>query len=62
MSDQDRISCHNIKTISSRQVMRVKKNIIGWSNTKLSKLISQELYGRQYGELLMRSWDLNGFK
>ena len=62
MSDQDRISCHNIKTISSRQVMRVKKNIIGWSNTKLSKLTSQELHGRQYGELLMRSWDLNGFK
>ena len=42
--------------------MRVKKNIIGWSNTKLSKLTSQELYGRQYVELLMRSWDLNGFK
>ena len=62
MSDQDRISRHNIKTISSRQVMRVKKNIIGWSNTKLSKLTSQELYGRQYVELLMRSWDLNGFK
>ena len=42
--------------------MRVKKNIIGWSNTKLSKLTLQELYGRQYVELLMRSWDLNSFK
>ena len=42
--------------------MRVKKSIIGWSNTKLSNLTSQELYGRQYVELLMRSWDLNGFK
>ena len=62
MSDQDRISCHNIKMVSSRQVMRVKKNIIGWSNIKLSKLTSQELYVRQFGELLMRSWDLNGFK
>ena len=62
MSDQDRISCHNIKMVSSRQVMRVKKSIIGWSNTKLSNLTSQELYGRQYVELLMRSWDLNGFK
>ena len=28
MSDQDRISPYNINTISSRQVMRIKKNII----------------------------------
>ena len=27
MSDQDRISTYNITTISSRQVMRIKKNI-----------------------------------
>ena len=27
MSDQDRISPHNINTISTRQVMRMKKNI-----------------------------------
>ena len=27
MSDQDRISPNNISTISSRQVMRIKKNI-----------------------------------
>ena len=27
MSDQDRISPYNIHTISSRQVMRIKKNI-----------------------------------
>ena len=27
MSDQDRISPYNIITISSRQVMRIKKNI-----------------------------------
>ena len=27
MSDQDRISPYNINTISSRQVMRIKKNI-----------------------------------
>ena len=51
MSDQDRISPYNINTISSRQVMRIKKNInkgiISWSNTKFSKLTSQELYGRQ---------------
>ena len=27
ISDQDRISPYNINTISSRQVMRIKKNI-----------------------------------
>ena len=27
MSDQDRISPHNINTVSTKQVMRVKKNI-----------------------------------
>ena len=29
-SDQDRISPYNINTISSRQVMRIKKNINWW--------------------------------
>ena len=51
MSDQDRISPYNINTTSSRQVMRMKKNtskeIISWSNTKFSKLTSQELYDKQ---------------
>ena len=51
ISDQDRISPYSINTVSSRQVMRIKKNInkgnIGWSNTKFSKLTSRELYGRQ---------------
>ena len=51
MSDQDRISPYNINTISSMQVMRIKKNlssgIISWSNAKFSELTSQELYGRQ---------------
>ena len=64
MSDQDRISPYNINTTSSRQVMRIKKNIIlgiiNWSNPKFSKLTSQELYSRQQGELLMRSWELKG--
>ena len=44
ISDQDRIPPYNIKTISSRQVIRMKKNIswgiIGWSNTRSSKLTS----------------------
>ena len=61
MSVWDRISPYNIDTISSKQVMRIKKNInyriINWSNTKFSKLTSEELYGRQKGELLMRSWE-----
>ena len=45
MSDQDRISPYNINTISSRQVMRIKKNInegmISWSTTKFSKQHSE---------------------
>ena len=49
MSDQDRIFPYNVSTISSRQVMRINKNIslgtIGWSNTKFSNLTSQEQYG-----------------
>ena len=51
MSDQDRVSPYNIGTISTRKVMRIKKNInyeiISWSNTKFFKLTSQELHGRQ---------------
>ena len=42
MSDQDRISPYNVNTMSSMQVMRVKKNInyviISWSYTKFSEL------------------------
>ena len=62
VSDQDRISPYKVITISSRQVMRIKKNInwgiISWSTAKFSTLTSQELYGEQEGELLMRSWEL----
>ena len=43
-SDQDRISPYKINTISSREVMRIEKNInhgiISWSNTKFSELTS----------------------
>ena len=43
-SDQDRISPYNINTVSSRQVMRIEKNInygiISWSNAKFSELTS----------------------
>ena len=63
-SDQNRISPYRINTLSSRQVMRIKKNInkgiTSWSNTKFSRLASWELYVRQGGELLMRSWEWKG--
>ena len=46
MSDQNRISPNNINTISTRWVMRIKKNInlviISWSNTKFSELTLYE--------------------
>ena len=42
--------------------MRIKKDInkgiISWSNTKFSKLTSQKLYDRQYGELVIKSCEL----
>ena len=64
MSDQNVISLNNINTISWKQVMWMNKNInegiTSWSNTKFSKLTSVELYGRQLGELLMRSLELKG--
>ena len=41
-SDQDRISPYNTNTISTRQVMRVKKTInlgiVSWSNNKFFEL------------------------
>ena len=50
MSDQDRISLYNIITISTRQVMRIKKainlGIISWSTT-----IIRIIHGLQLGEL-----------
>ena len=51
ISDQDRISPHNINTKSRRQVMRSKKGIdlriISRSNTNFSEVTSEELYSRQ---------------
>ena len=42
MSDQDRIFPDNVNTISTREVMRIKKNtnfgITSWSNSKFSDL------------------------
>ena len=60
VSDQDRISPYYIYAISCRQVVRIKKNInygiTDWSDTKVFKLTQWESFGRQWGELLMRSW------
>ena len=51
MSDRDTISPYNTTTMSSRQTMKINKNIskgiINWSDIKFSELTSQELYGRQ---------------
>ena len=56
MSDQDRIFPYTTNTISSKQVMRIKENInqgiIGWFNTKFSKLTPEKLYGYQWEKLL----------
>ena len=54
-----------LPTISNQhQLMRIKKNInegiINWSNNKFSKITPKELYSRQWGELLLRSWELKG--
>ena len=53
MSDQERISPHNIKTISSGQlikVMGVKENInygiMTWSKSKFCRITSDELSGK----------------
>ena len=52
MSVQDRISPYNINTVWGRLVVRIRTikdqlRVISWSNTKFSKLTSQELYGIQ---------------
>ena len=48
MSDQDRISPFKINTISSKQVMRIRKSInkgiTSWSNTKFSKLLTRTVW------------------
>ena len=44
MNDHNIISPYNINAMSSRKVMKVKKNI---QKTKFSKLTSQELYGKK---------------
>ena len=45
MSDQERISPYNIKQTSDEN-KNINEGIISGSNTKFSKLKSQEVYGR----------------
>ena len=53
----------NSNTISSAQVMKknINEGITSWSCTNFSKLESQELYGRQKSELLMRFQEWKGY-
>ena len=58
-SDQYINSPFNFNTLSSRQVMRIKKiinlGILSSYNTKFSGLANKEMYGPQLGELAFRS-------
>ena len=60
VSDQDRISLYNIEQTSDENKEKYQLGVISWFNTKFFKLTLQELYGRQQGELTMRSWELKG--
>ena len=57
-------SPYNFNTLSSRQVIRIKKiihyGILSWYNTKLSVTVNKEMYGHQLGELAFRSWGMKG--
>ena len=63
-SDQEVISPYNISSISRRQVMRIKKIIkkeISYDSTPNSQHLNRkEMYARQKGELVLRSWELKG--
>ena len=63
-SDQEVISPYNISSISRRQVMRIKKIIkkeISYDSTPYSQHLNRkEMYARQKGELVLRSWELKG--
>ena len=56
MSDQDRISPFLMKHQAEKwQEKYINMNSINWSNAKFSKLTFQELYGREWEGLLIRS-------
>ena len=63
-SDQEVVSPYDISSISRRQVMRIKKIIkkeISYDSTPNSQHLNRkEMYARQKGELVLRSWELKG--
>ena len=54
-------SSNNFSTLSSKQVMRIKRiinyGVFSGYNTKFSGLANKEMYGHQLGELAFRSWE-----
>ena len=65
MSDEDRISPYNINTISSRQVVRIKKyinlGIISRSNTKFSELTSKQIVWLTVKRITNLIWELKSW-
>lgn len=64
MGDKERICPQNINAISRRQVIKKEhyQIILSWSNTKFFWLTLQELYGGQWRELPLKSWELKVFE
>ena len=66
ISDQNRFSHCNINTISSRQVMRIEKNInygiISWSNTDFPTLISWRIVLQTVRRITNEILGVNGLK
>ena len=60
MSDQDIISPYNINTISSRQVIRKEKYMLGDYKLIQYQILQSNITRTHLGELLMRSWELKG--
>ena len=65
MSDEDRISPYNINTISSRQMVRIKKyinlGIISRSNTKFSELTSKQIVWLTVKRITNLIWELKSW-
>ena len=65
MSDEDRISPYNINTISSRQVVRIKKyinlGIVSRSNTKFSELTSKQIVWLTVKRITNLIWELKSW-
>ena len=60
MSDHNIISPYNINTISSRQVIRKEKYMLGDCKLIQYQILQSNIIRTQLGELLMRSWELKG--